>query len=83
MDNFVNYLLTKDKPLSLSSAKRYRNSVKRVYRDLGLDIATSPDKAQQHLALWLSDNYALNKKGNRQWSASMSNYIKFLEENYD
>tara|TARA_R100000315_G_scaffold60878_2_gene38197 strand:+ start:256 stop:501 length:246 start_codon:yes stop_codon:yes gene_type:complete len=81
MDNFVNYLLNKKKPLSLSSAKRYKNSVIRVYRDLGLDIATSPDQASEHLALWLSDNFALNKKGNRQWSASMSNYIKFLGEN--
>jgi len=79
MDNFVNYLLSKDKPLSLSSANRYKNSVKRVYRDLGLDIANTPDQATEHLALWLSDNFALNKKGNRQWSASMSNYIKFLE----
>ena len=81
MDNFVNYLLTKDKPLSLSSAKRYKNSVIRVYRDLNIDIANTPDQARDHLALWLSDNYQLNKKGNRQWSASMSNFIKFLEVN--
>jgi len=81
MDNFVNYLLNKDKPLSISSANRYKNSVKRVYRDLGLDIASTSDEAKKHLTLWLSDNYELNKKGNRQWSASMSNFIKFLEVN--